>query len=527
MEKSQLNLREKICQMMVVKADPEKHIREFGSIENFLAKYPVGAIFVGTEIIRNDVFTAEKIAETVKIYQSASKIPLLVAGDAECGVGNVVRGLTTLPQPMALGSADDEELAYRYGKDTALESRSVGINWNYGPVCDLMINPLAALVSTRSVSDDPELASRILRSLMKGMQEHGMVATGKHFPGDGVDYRDQHYVGSYNTLPMAEWWKKSGATFQAVIDEGIDSIMLGHIALPDYQTETVEGVYPPATLSKELIDLLKKTMGFSGIVVTDALDMGGFVRWFDDRKVSEVKSIAAGADMLLWPFLETIDRVEEAVQVGEIPLSRIEDAVDRIFRVKEKYARFGWETGIKEEYLTFGKQVAVELAEKSCVQVRNRLQLLPLRKEAVKKVRIVEVDGGDATKEAKHPLTAVLAEEFAKRGAEVRTTGSWDNYLLNYDTEIDRDYDILVYVTYAGNGMPFDHTRKMVNAHSSQAFDREKTINITVGTPHYLSAYYPTADTALHCYLHPECIKAIVAAMYGEKPFLGRLPVRL
>src|SRR5450759_2381602 len=136
---------------------------------------------------------------------------------------------------MALGAANSPELAFAYGKYVALESRSVGVDWVLNPVSDLNLNPFNPIINVRSISDDPDRAIRLLSQQIKGLQENGVAATIKHFPGDGVDFRDQHLLTSCNSLPIDVWKQKHGKVFKALIDSGVACIMPGHITLPAYQ----------------------------------------------------------------------------------------------------------------------------------------------------------------------------------------------------------------------------------------------------------------------------------------------------
>lgn len=171
---------------------------------------------------------------TIQQYVDNADIPILMTSDFENGCGSMLKGLTPLPYLMSLGATNSEELAYEYGKATALEARSVGANWSFSPVCDLNINKRNPLINVRGLTDDPDLAIKLLNEVIRGMQENGLAACAKHFPGDGLDWRDQHIMTTNNTLSFEEWKKLSGKVFQSVIDNGVYSIMPGHITLPSY-----------------------------------------------------------------------------------------------------------------------------------------------------------------------------------------------------------------------------------------------------------------------------------------------------
>ena len=290
MKVTDLSLREKILQTVVIKVDKD----------NFVPEQVGAAFFFGEIITEADEMGLDLARKTLAQYIDNAKIPILVTSDFENGCGSMLKGLTPMPYLMGLGATNSEEIAYNYGKATALEARSMGANWSFSPVADLNINKRNPLVNVRGIGDDPEHAIRLLKQVVRGMQENGLAACAKHFPGDGLDYRDQHIVTTYNDLTLEDWKKLSGRVFQELIDDGVYSIMAGHITLPDYQKEIFSnGMKLPATLSYELItNLLKKEMGFDGVVVTDALRMGGFMGWYKTQRQAEIESFKAGYDAL-------------------------------------------------------------------------------------------------------------------------------------------------------------------------------------------------------------------------------------
>ena len=224
-----LSVREKICQTIIIRIDPATHKKKYGSIENFLREYPVGGIFVGSEVCPYNKQMEVKNS-VIEEYQKYSKIPLLVCMDGENGVTG--EGTHRMPSPLCIGAADDEDLAYRYAATIAKETAGSGINWTFAPVVDLSINPLNLLITQRALGDDAERVAHLLPAYIKGYQDNGLLCTAKHFPGDGVDYRNQHIVKSENSLSREEWFRQSGKMFQTAIDAGVDAIMVGHISAP-------------------------------------------------------------------------------------------------------------------------------------------------------------------------------------------------------------------------------------------------------------------------------------------------------
>lgn len=211
MKVTDLSLREKILQTVVLRVNKD----------NFVDEQVGAAFFFGEIITEADEMGLNQARETLARYIDNAKIPILITSDFENGCGSMLKGLTPLPYLMGLGATNSEEIAYNYGKATALEARSVGANWSFSPVCDLNINKRNPLVNVRGIGDNPDHAIRLLKQVIRGMQDNELAACAKHFPGDGMDYRDQHIVTTNNTLSMDDWKKLSGKVFQELIDDGV------------------------------------------------------------------------------------------------------------------------------------------------------------------------------------------------------------------------------------------------------------------------------------------------------------------
>lgn len=521
---SDLTLREKILQTMVIRGNKDCFVHE-----------NVGGIFFGGEIITepNDmgIDCARKILER---YIENAKIPILITSDFENGCGSMFQGLTPMPYLMGLGAANSEELAYNYGLATALEARSIGANWTLSPVSDLNLNPRNPLVGIRSIGDDPDHAVRLLRQVVRGMQENGLAACAKHFPGDGLDYRDQHIVTTNNTLPFEQWKEKSGRIFQELIDAGVYSIMAGHITLPDYQKEVFgNGMKLPATLSFELItNLLKEEMGFDGVVVTDALGMGGFLGWYPTRRRSEVEAFKAGCDMMLWPTANYLGDMTEAIECGYIPVERLDDAVSRILRMKEKLGLFDKDnhaTVLSGQDQAFIRKTQQETAKRSVTLIRDKAGIFPVTLMRYKKIAIIPISHYKPAYEE----SELLCEEIRSRGFEVDIykDGLPISQESNLETMIDQ-YDLVIYALFSRSFRPIGFIDYMGNeaekiAHSLN-YAVEKTIVVSFGSPYFGEQYFERALTYVNAYsmLSPS-VESFVQAAVGEESFGTFSPVHL
>jgi len=283
-----------------------------------------------------------EVAEKVNALQRQSSLPLLVTSDVEPGLGRLEGGVfstgtlaagsaTVLPSNMAIGATRRIEHAREAGRITGEESRAVGIHLAFAPTVDVNNNPSNPVINVRSFGEDPLLVSAMGTAFVEGMQEVGVAATVKHFPGHGDTDTDSH-----NALPVVmasreRLYSLELLPFRATIDAGVAAVMSAHIALPAVTQDRT-----PATLSPEIMNgLLRDSLGFKGLVVTDAMDMRGVGAGYDNA-TSSVLAVKAGADVLLMPpdVPVAIEAVVAAVERGEIPAARIAESVRRILTLK-------------------------------------------------------------------------------------------------------------------------------------------------------------------------------------------------
>lgn len=488
---------------------------------------PVGAAFFFGEIATDASSMGLAHARHVlQQYADNADIPILLASDFENGCGSMLSGLTPLPYLMNLGAANDLQLAYDYGKATALDARSIGANWSFSPVCDLNLNPRNPLVNIRALTDDVSLACRLLPEVVRGMQENGLAACAKHFPGDGCDYRDQHLVTTCNTLSFADWQKQHGRVFKALMDAGVLSIMAGHISLPAWQQERVGRLAPPATLSQECITgLLKGRMGFDGVVITDALNMGGFGGWYDTAEEAEVAAFAAGCDMLLWPSDGYAQALEEAIRDGRVPMQRLDDAVRRILRMKEKLGLFdkpqNAKSMTKAEH-AFVQHTQRQVAEKSITLVRDTAHFFPISPARFPRVAVVPI--------THHAPALTLGEQLCDA---LRRHGFAVSFFPNgIDAQGEDGHDLILYALFSRPFRPMG----FLDFHSSEAGKIQrslqravrKTMVVSFGSPYFVEQYFERALCCVNAYSMLPCsVEAFVRAATGEIPFTHFSPVRL
>jgi len=272
------------------------------------------------------------VAAKLNTLQRRSRLPLLVAADLEYGSAMRLVGGTAFPPAMAIGATDRELDAYELGRVTALEARAVGIHLTFSPVTDVNNNPLNPIINTRSFGEDPAAVGRLAAAYVRGASEHGLFTTAKHFPGHGDTGTDSHITvpvvpGCWDRLDSLEL-----VPFRAAIAAGVTAVMTAHVALPCLQP--VDPV--PATLSPAVTTgILRDSLGFEGLVVTDALTMGAIVERFGPGETA-VLAFLAGSDLLLMPtdLRAAVEAMVVAVESGRIPRERLERSVRRVLALK-------------------------------------------------------------------------------------------------------------------------------------------------------------------------------------------------
>ncbi|MBU8685722.1 glycoside hydrolase family 3 protein [Bacillus haynesii] len=317
-------------------------------VAGIIQKYRLGGVILFAE---NVTGTEQTVRLTDGLQKASPDIPLFITIDQEGGIVTRLESGTNLPGNMAVGASSSSKNAFRSGKIIGKELVSLGINVNFSPVLDVNNNPDNPVIGVRSFSSKPELTSKLGIQMMKGLQDEQMIATAKHFPGHGDTAVDSHY--GLPLVPHNEKRLRSVelAPFQKAIDAGIDMIMTAHVQFPAFDDTTYkskkdgEDIMVPATLSKKVMtDLLRKDLGFKGVVVTDALNMKAVSDNFGQEE-AVVMAVKAGVDIALMPAqvtsLETeknLARVFEAlltaVKKGEIPIEQIDQSVERILRLK-------------------------------------------------------------------------------------------------------------------------------------------------------------------------------------------------
>jgi beta-N-acetylhexosaminidase len=460
--------------------------------------------------------------------QAKSKLPLLIGADFERGAAMRLDEGTSFPTAMALAAGGSPQDAYTMGKVTALEARAVGIQWIYAPDADVNNNPGNPIINTRSFGEDPTRVAEYVTAFIRGVEENGGLATAKHFPGHGDTAADSHI-----DLPVIQADKErlehlELVPFRAAISGGVGSIMTGHLSVPALEPDPDT----PATLSSHILtELLRNELNFQGLVVTDAMDMGGITVRYAPGEAA-VRAVVAGVDVLLMPPVPdaAFEGLQAAVKSGRISEARLDASVRRILQAKAKLglneSRLVDVNAINQKLGSVAWQAeAQEISDRGVTLLRDTAHLLPL----------------DGTKPSRALLLAFYADpepypgEDLERELRMRfdavTTLRADTRFVNASTlrlPSPDTYDIAIlglFVRVSDRKGNVDVPQEQA-ALAEQLYKTGKpVITLGLGSP-YLIERFPQAATWLAAFGISDVAQISIArALFGQIPIRGHLPV--
>lgn len=470
-------------------------------------------------------------AMLINKLQKLSKTPLLFSADYEYGLGMRLRGGISFPSNMALGATRDSALVYRIGRAVGEEARAVGVLQDYAPVSDVNDNPENPIINVRSFGGNPQLVGKLASAFAIGVQDEGVVATAKHFPGHGDTQVDSHTQLPTINYSYAHLDTLELVPFRDDIKAGIKSVMVAHIAFPDYQHE--QGV--PASLSRQITTgMLRDSLGFHGLIVTDALMMGGVTKDYSAADAA-IRAVRAGADILLIPPDPeiAINSIVKAVKRGVISREQIDRAVKKILTVKSELGlntrRFVNIDSISTIVGTKSHELlAQEAARKSITIVRNVGNYIPLQYHQPQHVLCLTVaDNGDPY------IGEQFRNELAQRCDSVayEQINSGSNQ-MNFDSvyTVAQQSDIIIIACYvhwgAGQGT-VDFTPPVQNFLNKVAALNKPCIMVSFGNP-YLLRSVPIVPAYVCAYSSAKySVTAAVQALFGEINVSGKLPITI
>src|SRR5438309_4208944 len=460
--------------------------------------------------------------------QTQAKIPLLVGADFERGAAMRLDEGTSFPTAMALAAAGNPHDAYTMGKITTQEARAVGIQWIYAPDADVNNNPGNPIINTRSFGEDPAKVAEYVTAFVRGVEENGGLATAKHFPGHGDTAADSHIDLPVIRADRQRLESLEFVPFRAAIAAGVGSVMTGHLNVPALEPDS----NTPATLSSHILtEVLRKDLGFQGLVVTDAMDMGGITVRFAPGEAA-VRAVLAGTDCLLMPPVPdaAFEALQRAVKSGRISRERLDVSVRRILEAK---ARLGLNkkrlvdvNAINEHFgETAWQKQAQEISDRGVTLLRDTPHRLPL----------------DASKPSRALLLAFYAdpEPYPGEDLERELRARFDSVTtLRADTKFvnaailklppPESYDVAILALF----VRVSDRKGNVDVPAEQAALAEQlyktgkpVITVGFGSP-YLIERFPQAETWLAAFGISDVAQISVArALFGQIPVRGHLPV--
>jgi len=377
---------------------------------DLVKKYCIGGV-----LFRPD--TKRIVKEEYDEMSSISQIPLLKASNLEDGGTGAITDGTSFGSQEEVAACKSLRLVEKFAKCCAKEGNEVGINWTFSPVSDIDYNYLNPIMNIRTFGSDPELVKAYATAYMKAVQDQGMISCAKHFPGDGVDYRDQHLHPTVNSLSNSKWYETYGNIYKSLIDNGILSIMVAHILAPnvvkDYNDKSKD-ITLPGSLNRTLLKgVLRKRLNFNGLIVSDATIMGGYTIPLK-RKDALITSINAGVDMLVFntDFYEDYSFILQGIKEGRISTTRLDEAVTRILALKAKI-KFRKERPISID----AKEVQKEISRKSITLVKEQKGLIPLTRSKYDSIRIVILGEDELLPEGR--TSKIVSSLLEKEGFDV------------------------------------------------------------------------------------------------------------
>ena len=548
-----MSIEEKIGQLFVNMGS--ERTEEY--LTNILDTYHIGAV-------RYNPGKAEEVYDQNKILQEKSKIPMLIAANTEAGGNGACTDGTEVGLEVKIGATNDTKYAYEMGRVSGVEASAIGCNWSFAPIVDINYNWRNPIISSRSFGSDPDLVLEMSLAYMKGIQESGILPAAKHWPGDGIDERDQHLSFSVNSLSTEEWDQTFGKVYKGLIDAGLPSIMAGHIHLPAYQRHFNPDVKDeellPATLSKEITtDLLRGKLGFNGVVVTDASHMLGLT---GAMKRSELlpTSIAAGCDLFL--FFNDPDEdfasMMEGYKNGIITEERLQEALERILGLK---AKLGLHKKAKTEILPpkeealakiglpENKALFKEVADHAITLVKDKQEIWPVTPEKYKRILLVDVKGVQggfgALLGGKEKAVDIMKDLLVQQGFEVTIWESTEEKIMKLPedergaaianvyaqkrpiSELTDHYDLIINLANVNPGT----VQRIVWPASKGTPDipfyihEVPTIFVSVQYPYHL-ADVPQVKTYINAYDSRKAnLEVLVEKLMGRSEFKGESPV--
>jgi len=526
---AKMTLEEKVGQMIGWRYNGRFFNRDSDTVKelvDLVVKENIGGLI----IFAGEVY---ETAHLTNFLQEKARIPLLIAADFEWGAAMRINGTTLFPPLMALGATDSEDLAYQMGKITAVEGRALGIHMTYAPVVDVNINPDNPVISARSLGERPESVGRLAAAFIRGCQGNGMIATAKHFPGHGDTALDSHNLMPAINADITRLEQVELYPFAQAIRAGVEAVMTAHLFVP--ALDPTPGL--PATLSPLILtDLLRKKMGFKGLIVTDAMTMGGVTTAFSAQEAA-LEAVHAGVDMVLLPpdLPGVIDALVRSVQERAIPESRINDSARRVLELK---ARLGLQNN---RYIDIGLlpqkiasrphlEQAARTFEKSVTLVKNDRDVLPVSPEIpAEKIAVFSLSSDADDYFAGQTFIREVQKRISGFHAFYADAFTGQEFIREAKARaFDADLVVLALFSSLRSGKgSIDLLPRHIDLVRELSWAKKKTLVVSFGSPYFLR-HFPEVDSYICLYRNTAQAQEVAAkAVCGEIDIEGRLPVSI
>ena len=515
-----LSLEEKIAQLIIIRAHSDKTADYNASLLEQIKKYKVGGLcfFQGGPV---------RQAHLTNRAQAVSSIPLLISIDGEWGLGMRLDSVLFFPRQMALGAGNDLENIYAMGAQIAKQCKRMGIHVNFVPCVDVNNNPNNPVINSRSFGADPQLVAKCGVAYLKGLQQQGVLGTGKHFPGHGDTEIDSH-----KKLPTISHTKQHLKQvelypFKELIAAGLDGMMIGHLNVPALD----DAPNALATCSYKIVtELLQNEMGFKGLIFTDGLEMGGITNQFPNGEL-EVRALMAGCDILLLPpDIETaMDFIKTAIRKGRLTRADIDKKCLKMLKMKEKYVLPNTKTIdtknlIRDLNSAEAKEINTKLTQKSLTLLQNNDNVIPLINHSDSKIVHLRVD-----KSGKSTLETTM-KKYIDMQTFVSKTGFANETSKLFESVYDADYVIVSMHDLTQVPRNQYNIEKETLLFLDSLTKSKQVILVLMGNP-YVLEYMPFSGrfSAILVGYHPleTAEKCVAEALCGLAPITGKLPVEL
>lgn len=516
---NQMTLDQKIGQIFMVRAYSKNNVQEENLIADYIKKYHIGGIcfFQGSPATQINL---------INKYQSMSSTPLLMGIDGEWGLAMRFPNETvSFPKQMMLGAIKDDKLIYEMGREIGRQCKRAGININFAPSVDVNNNPKNPVIFDRSFGDDPENVAQKGHMLCRAMEDEGILSCAKHFPGHGDTEVDSHMdlPSIYHDIDRLESLELY--PFRRLTSLGVSAMMVGHLNVPKIEPQSNR----PATLSSKIIqDLIRESMSFNGLLITDAMDMKGVTKYFPSG-AAEAEAFVAGNDLILIPsnLPLAIKKIKEYISTGKISEDRLNQSVERILRAKFKVGLSnstvltadGINSYLKRNHIVAIKQ---KLTEAAMTLVADHDDIIPLKELSDKKIGTLSINTSEQTKfqsrisdytDARH-YQLIPSQLTTKHAQMIQTLSQFETVVVGIHT--------------AGKFMGYANDISLSTINFIRDLQKEtKVIIVLFGSP-YLLQKLNFSNNILVAYDNDPLTQDVAAqTICGVNDIIGTLPVAI